>query len=683
MKSKLLLLCLLSMIVGNVFAEPLSQSQIDEFNALLVKYGERDGIEEIRYIVSTGDVNNVENGSSALMVASRNGYTDIMQELIKLGADVNIGDSYTGSAALDYAVYGGQIKAVSMLISAGANVNAVDEYGSTVLMSAVASKQAGIVRLLLRSGVDLEAKGYIGEYSAYDTAYVHAHMLGHDEIAKILKDAGAVDRISETPMMIAAKNGNIEEVKELLANGVSVDDTNYQGITPLMLSSSAGHVEIAKLLIENKANLNATDAIPESGLSAIVFASTNGHLEIVNLLIANGVDVNMATLEGTPLIFAVKGNHTEVVKSLINAGANIDESDMISGYTALMIAAKANDVDMVKLLVKSGADINIKSHEGDNAIYFARMDDNDELMAIFEDINNNLYKKGVNAVLPLYSGDDIEDINKVLKNGINATNRHGKTPLMLAAEARYVDLVKALIIEGADVNAKADYDVTALQMAYDKEVIEALLENGAKINAKDKNGKTALANAAHYGRFEILEVLIEKGANINMEDKEGMTPLMYAAQAERTEEAELLIKAGAKLNEVSEYTKDSALIIAISQDNSHGRNIAKMLIEAGADVNIVNRYDRTALYMALYEGEDEIVRMLLAKGADVNKADEYGTSPLIRAVQSDSYESVKLLLARGADVHHLNKYDESALYYAKKNDQQRIVQILITHGAKE
>ena len=124
---------------------------------------------------------------------------------------------------------------------------------------------------------------------------------------------------SDIPLWEAAYDGNIEAVKQHIADGSDVNAENHAGWTPLYAATAGGHKEIVDLLIANGANVNAKYAFR----TPLHEAALGGHKEIGELLIANGANVNVnATIAAgeTPLDYAISENHTETADLLRKHG---------------------------------------------------------------------------------------------------------------------------------------------------------------------------------------------------------------------------------------------------------------------------------------------------------------------------------------------------------------------------
>lgn len=160
---------------------------------------------------------------------------------------------------------------------------------------------------------------------------------------------------------------------------------------------------------------------------------------------------------------------------------------------------------------------------------------------------------------------DLEQVNALLSDNpalVSSKDHNGQTPLHLAAVRANKAMVKLLLANAANVNARGIdgltplHGVAGLQGAQFillawidyKEVVELLLANGANVNAKDNYSRTPLHHAAINSPF-IAELLLANGANVSArEDIEGLTPLLASAAAGTTGVAKLLLAKGADVN---------------------------------------------------------------------------------------------------------------------------------------
>ena len=165
-----------------------------------------------------------------------------------------------------------------------------------------------------------------------------------------------------TPLIIAARNGNLDSVKMLLrykadieARGTLKFDDEVQvieGCSPLWAAAASGHLDIVKILIEGNADVNGKTFSNSTPLRAAAYI---GHLDIVSCLVEHGADINAPNkLQQTPLIAACYNGHSKVVTYLIESGANIDLQDK-EGDTALYKAIYKDHFEIAKQLLTLGA----------------------------------------------------------------------------------------------------------------------------------------------------------------------------------------------------------------------------------------------------------------------------------------------------------------------------------------
>lgn len=162
---------------------------------------------------------------------------------------------------------------------------------------------------------------------------------------------------SDIKMLISyATNGQLDDLKELVEQGVSVNSKNEDGVTALMGASLKGHLRVVQYLTSKRADLNVKESQYE--WTALMLASKGGRLDIVKHLVAKGAHINMKAKNGkTALMIAAHKGHLGVVKYLITKGAKVNERAK-HDTTAIVFAAMAGHLDVVKYLIAKGADVN-------------------------------------------------------------------------------------------------------------------------------------------------------------------------------------------------------------------------------------------------------------------------------------------------------------------------------------
>jgi uncharacterized protein len=255
------------------------------------------------------------------------------------------------------------------------------------------------------------------------------------------------------------------------------------------------------------------------------------------------------------------------------------------------------------------------------------------------------------------------------KADVNAPQADGTTALHWAVERDELEIADRLIAAGAKVSPRTREGVTPLQLASingSAAMISRLLKAGADANAPlTPAGDTALMMAARTGRPQALRVLIEAGADVNARETWGGTSaLMWAVAERQVEAAQVLIGAGADVAARSNYVaaangrgfegrtpigdrtdtkvQDFAsgwltpLMLAAREGDVP---LSRMLLDAGADRNAVAGDGKTALAIAIFNGNYDVGSFLVEKGVDVNRADAQRFTPLFWAVDRRNMET--------------------------------------------
>jgi ankyrin repeat protein len=230
----------------------------------------------------------------------------------------------------------------------------------------------------------------------------------------------------------------------------------------------------------------------------------------------------------------------------------------------------------------------------------------------------------------------------------------------------------------------------------DLKKVKAILAADPKaISAQDKDGDTALHQAALHGQYAVAAFLISAGADVNVRNnyppflpndlnQEFMTKdhqdpvILLSSQAANT--SNQLSTQGRTEQELKGggYTPLGLAEFA----NNHNKMI-QLLVAHGADVNARGQSGATPLYWAVMRDEKDDVEFLLNHGANPNLADAYKDTPLICAVQLGFESLVEPLVDKGADVNAMDETPSRALTYAIHQDEDTAEAILRKHGAHE
>ncbi len=318
------------------------------------------------------------------------------------------------------------------------------------------------------------------------------------------------------------------------------------------------------------------------------------------LLAFGVVDVNQAGRGGTALFLASKFGQEDCVKTLLAAGANVNQSCMskargigrLSRFTALMAASEHDNVKCLVKLLAAGADVNRPNERGTTALMLAHQ--NVECMKL-------LLEAGA-------------DVNKV--------DRTGETALTKASSTVNAQCIEVLLDAGADVNKKSLYGTTPLLEAAlfgAPTCVEMLLDAGADVNTANGSGETPLMSVSHRGCKKSVARLLAAGAHVNSTDRKGKTPLTYSMSSEGNVTCvKLLLDAGADVN------KSDCLYDAAQLSVHQSTKLASLVcvLKAGANVKVQALHNQLTLFTLLAgygfpPVENEAAQLLVAAGVEM------------------------------------------------------------------
>src|SRR5262249_12643652 len=346
--------------------------------------------------------------------AAELGDVRMVKMLLDAGAEPE-GANPDGQTALMLAVKTGETAVADLLIKAGAKVNTIETFHhQTPLMWAVAAPKntVAMVKLLLANGADVKPRALYTDWPSQITSEPRAQY----------RPVGGL-----TALLYAARDGCYDCVEALIAGGADVNMPTPEGVTSLMLALDNDHNDVAKLLLDRGANPQLWDWWGRTALYIVIDRrETNGgggrgaasgggrggrggaapaarggsrpgfsSMDIVNALLAAGVDLNpqlnmhrpsrsgnsgrfidpLLNTGCTPLLRATMGGDSEVVRALLNKGANPNINDM--GLTPFLVAAGVGpgnkggtglaaetskggpvNMELMEMLLQHGADIN-------------------------------------------------------------------------------------------------------------------------------------------------------------------------------------------------------------------------------------------------------------------------------------------------------------------------------------
>lgn len=455
-----------------------------------------------------------------LQLAANRGHYEIVDDLLTHGASVNDKNIFAGKSALYLALNSGHSRIVERLITAGADVNEKLEYACQHNL-----KQTIIS--LATHGIDLNQKFSDGT-SLID--YVFKNNLINELGMLIEKGLDIEQRMNGenlTLLSYAAKHGFDEMVTLLIEKGANVNYTNkgLKGWTALHYACQKGHLNIVQQLLNANAELHAQTIDPfaspnQKEYSPLHIAAKYNQAKILEALLTRGATVNQTTYDDeTALSLACTSGDLEVIKHLLKAKAECSICPK-GGHPPLLSAIEAGKVAIVKLLLNAGADPNQTSDDdGSSAMNFAINIDNPAIVQL-------LISRGAQY-------DSTQLLNYTIDKGLpelanQAIDSGGQLNIAALQKKEGMPLLHYYCQQP------------------NNEMVKILLKLGANIDcpAGPLNG-TPVLYAAKSNHVDVLKTLLEINANPNdtvYEDGQLRSALYYALQHKNSDMVNLLSK---------------------------------------------------------------------------------------------------------------------------------------------
>ncbi|KAK5125182.1 hypothetical protein LTR85_000858 [Meristemomyces frigidus] len=569
-----------------------------------------------------------EEGMTALHVAALNNHYDVIDVLIKVGADIEAGEGRRAGTALHLAALHGYCNTMSLLIGNGANVNALREGVGPVINAAILSgtvdavksvviripfsetvKMHGDVRfdldyttcdppLSLSAGrsepslfQDILETGkakWLQNVKLLDQALIAASAGGRLESVRILLRFQHVytDNTLQTAIFSAAVENKWSPVKELLdyvaeniaheaRRAISLDDVFY-----LAAVSREDRLDVLERIWHLKSDSIPHDILDFSVYQATVLkkistviwlldichASANAASELPSFLSSDHANVVSSPDFQNALNAAAGIGHLGLVESLLSRGARVNDAYPV----ALQLAAAEGFVDIVNTVLRSGAMID------------ATIGNNVEL---------NL--SGGTALQAACDNGRLAVVETLIKHGANPNLGYGhKSPITSATLRSGPDILKVLLdAPGIDINV-IDGETQSTPLIYaatnmPADAVTLLVQKGADVNARNASGDTALIMAAWKGDKACVEMLCNAGGDVTYRSRRGLA-IQVAANELHAECAHVIAERMGRT--IGDYEEQVPQKLAIIQERDNDiETLNSLLAETNEQLEIAKK----------------------------------------------------------------------------------------------
>ncbi|CAE7427820.1 ANKRD50 [Symbiodinium sp. CCMP2592] len=328
-------------------------------------------------------------GKTALIcTALENGHLEVVEALLKAGAQTEARDENGGTALITAASkLSSNLKVVEALVKAGAQLDARSDNGFTALMSAAEIGHVKVVEALVKAGAQLETRSERG-FTALGGAAEEGNVQVVQVLVKARAQLEARTKDGSTALIRAAGAGQLAVLQVLVQAGAQLEPRNEKGVTALLSAAYQGQSASVEALVRARAQLEAR---VQEGSTALTIAAFQGHLAVVEVLVKAGVELEARSKDSTALMCAAGNGYLEVVQVLVKARAEMEARDE-NGSTALSTAAGRGHTKVVEALLKAGAPPKVRDEFGKTAFDHAEATGHPDIADILNEASRGLVR---------------------------------------------------------------------------------------------------------------------------------------------------------------------------------------------------------------------------------------------------------------------------------------------------
>ncbi|RDD41198.1 Transient receptor potential cation channel subfamily A member 1 [Trichoplax sp. H2] len=466
-----------------------------------------------------------------------------------------------------------------------------------------------------------------------------------------------------------------------------------------------GIVTAVRALLKNSGAFDEeydVDMLDDFDWTPLHYAAKNGHSDVIACLLEAGADVNICgCMDLTPLHLAAKYGSLQAIRMLMSSDAELEYPDSLTGATALHMAVRYSNKDTVEAIFSAAKilrkpfDIDITDNEGTTPLHQAVLHGKLEICKLLLQRGALITSTALDGSTPLHvaaNKGNSEIMELLLETAsytdassqilIESCDKDGNTPLHLAVQSGIKRTVEICIEYSADINAVKENLSSPLHIAalygY-MDIVELLVQSNCRLHVKDCSQMTPLHKAALFNRVDVIEYLLSKKCRINNRDIKSYTPLMCAVWKGNVESTRLLL---VKMASIDYRDANRKTCVHIAAENNSCETLEILMEYDGMKLlNSRDNAQRTPLFYASMNGYYKMAKKLLGYGAIVDHLDELGYSPLHWTAENGHLTCLKLLAAAAPSIINTGNLEgRNPLHLAVINNHYEVVQFLIKMG---
>ena len=632
--------------------------------------------------------------TALLHLSCERGYVDIVRTVLKRHkADVNARTD-SGDTPLTLAAKNRHYDIVHVLSDYNCELqchtNDKDEYTALLLLSC----KRGYVQIV-RKTIETNSADINARTESFDTPLIIAARYGHNKVVHaLLSDSQCLFDVKGqdgyTAFHFSCRYGHADIVRTLVKHEANVNARTDSCDTPLTLAARYGHNNVVHALLSDSQCL--FDVKGKDGYTALHFSCRYGHADIVRTLVKHEANVNARTDScDTPLTLAARFVHDNVVHALSDYNCEVYAKDK-DAYTALLHSScERGYLRIVKTLLnehKDNINLNAIADSGHTPLTLAAINKHDDVVYVLSDYNCEVYAKGKDAytVLLHLSCERgyvyiVRTILKTYMADVNARTDSGDTSLTLAAIHGHDNVVHALLSDSrflVDSKDKNGFNALHYSCRFGHvDIVKILVKNKANLNARTDSGDTPLTLSAINKHDDLVHALSDYNCEVYAKDKDAYTALLHLSCKRGYVR---IVRTILKTNSVDINARTNIGDTPLSLAAKHGDNnvVLVLLSDSQCLVDTKGQDGYTALHYSCRYGHVYIVKILVMKKANFNARTDSGDTPLTLAAINKHDNVVHALSKYNCEVYAKDKDAYTALLHSScERGYRRIVKTLL------
>lgn len=479
----------------------------------------------------------------------------------------------------------------------------------------------------------------------------------------------------------------LELIKMFIDKGI-----NFCNVESVKIATRSGNGEILKYLIEEiKAPIMHPLNLPKEQADPLFTAVKYQWPEIVKILLEAGADPNATYRNLTVLSFASGRPNSQIVQLLCEYGARVNYS--LTKYTDLpIIRACRVYLENVKVLIGWGAEYDVQTVVKVNRTTQAIVKRHSPLCAACDggalDIVQFLINNGCDPnecesePLETARNQNYSSICNYLTQWLQTNTKTLFNNLIIAIKQKSLENVRVLIAKGVDLTTRDDNNKTVGHHAArsSHEVLEFIISavNGQGLNARDSEDKTPLHHALEAKLVDNVALFLENGVNIDMLTNQGYSCLRIAVENLDFDAARMIMERNVDPN-VEDFNGITPLIAACRKPKSPDRlRMIEFLISSGADTRMADSQNYTPLHtLILHHPTLSELELLTKSMKNINSFSRKGMPMMGDAVRLETI-LFEFLLLNGGDRWAATSKGETLLHIAAETNHIRNAELLIS-----